>query len=281
MTLRYLTLICNTTNMLANASPAERLLLGALLAGVVSLAARRAGALDRSGAVAATVAGSAATAAGWSWAALLIAYFVATSALSRVGAARKAERTGDVVAKGGARDWWQVGANGGVFAFAALASAFAGPSSTWSALAAGSLAAAAADSWGTEIGTLAGHAPRSILTLRPVPPGTSGGVTLQGWLATVAGAAFIGGLAWAFGWDGRIAVAAAAGGVSGAFVDSLVGALLQVRRRCPRCNVATERILHRCGAPTEITGGLTWLDNDAVNLACALAGGLLAVLFAR
>lgn len=267
--------------MLANVSPAGRLLLGALLAGVVSLAARRAGALDRSGAAAATAAGAAATAAGWSWAALLIAYFVATSALSRVGAAMKAERTGDVVAKGGARDWWQVGANGGVFAFAALASAFAGPSWTWSALAAGSLAAAAADSWGTEVGTLARRPPRSILTLRLVPPGTSGGVTLRGSLATIAGAAYIGGAAWAFGWDGRAAAAAAAGGVAGAFADSLLGALLQIRRRCPQCDVATERGIHRCGAPTEITGGLTWLDNDAVNLACALAGGLLAVLLAR
>jgi uncharacterized protein (TIGR00297 family) len=267
--------------MLAFASPAARLLLGALLAGVVSLAARRAGALDRSGAVAATAAGAAAVAAGWSWAALLIAYFVATSALSRVGAAIKAERTGDVVAKGGARDWWQVGANGGVFTLAALASAVAGPSWTWSALAAGSLAAAAADSWGTEVGTLAGRPPRSILSLRRVPPGTSGGVTLQGSLATVAGAVFIGGLAWAFGWDGRVALAAAAGGVAGAFTDSLVGATLQVRRRCPRCGIATERAIHRCGAPTAITGGLAWLDNDAVNLACALTGGLLAVLFAR
>ena len=267
--------------MLAITSPAERLLLGALLAGAVSLAARRAGALDRSGAVAAIAAGSAAMAAGWSWAALLIAYFVATSALSRVGAAVKAERTGDVVAKGGARDWWQVGANGGVFTFAALASAFADPSWSWSALAAGSLAAAAADSWGTEIGTLAGRPPRSIVSLRRVPPGTSGGVTLQGSLATIAGAVFIGGLAWAFGWDGRIALAAAAGGVAGAFADSLIGALLQVSRRCPRCDIATERAIHRCGAPTEITGGLAWLDNDAVNLACALVGGLLAVLFAR
>lgn len=262
-------------------APLERLLAGALLAAAFSLAAWRAGALSRTGAVAATLTGAAATAAGWDWAAILIAYFVATSALSHVGAARKARRTGGIVAKGGTRDWRQVAANGAVFAAGALGWAFAGHASTFAALALGALAAATADSWGTEIGTLARGEARSLLTLRRVPAGTSGGVTVAGTLATVAGSGFIVLLAAALGWDARVVRAAALAGVAGALVDSALGAALQARRRCPRCGLATERAVHDCGTPTVAAGGVRWLDNDAVNLACTLAGGLLAIAFAR
>ena len=62
---------------------------------------------------------------------------------------------------------------------------------TLAAAALGALAASAADTWATEIGSLATRPPRSILTLRPVPAGTSGGVNLLGMLAMVAGATFV------------------------------------------------------------------------------------------
>src|SRR5436190_310884 len=59
------------------------------------------------------------------------------------------------------------------------------------ALGAGALAASASDTWATEIGTLHGAAPRSILGLAPVPIGMSGGLTLAGSLGAFAGAALI------------------------------------------------------------------------------------------
>ena len=62
----------------------ERVLAGLLVAGTVALAARRAHALSFGGAAAAVVVGSFAVAAGWAWGALLIAYFAASIALSRV-----------------------------------------------------------------------------------------------------------------------------------------------------------------------------------------------------
>lgn len=261
--------------------PAGRLLVGSLLAAAFSVVAWRAGALTRSGALAAAAIGAVATSAGWDWAALLIGYFVATSALSRFGAARKAARTQGIVAKGGTRDWRQVAANGGTYAAGAAAWAFAGPDATFGALAIGALAAATADSWGTEVGTLSRGEPRSLLTLQRVPAGTSGGVTLGGTVATIAGAAFIAGLAAALGWDARLVRAAMIGGVAGALVDSALGAVLQARRWCPRCHLATERVRHDCGTATEAAGGLPWLDNDVVNLACAVTGGLMAVAFTR
>jgi uncharacterized protein (TIGR00297 family) len=226
-------------------------------------------------------AGIVATAAGWGWATLLVAYFVTTTGLTRVGRRAKEARTGDVVAKGGARDWRQVAANGGVFAFAAAWAAIGlNDGAAIAALGVGSLAAAAADSWGTEVGTLSARPPRSILTLKRVPPGTSGGVSLPGTIALVAGAAFIAALALLAGFPGGVVRAAAAGGVFGALVDSVLGATLQARRWCPACARATEQPVHRCGAESVQRGGVAWLDNDAVNFACALSGGLLAAALA-
>lgn len=255
-----------------------RLALGGLLATGISVLARRAGSLAPGGAAAAVVVGTICIAAGWGWGALLVAFFVASSALSRLGLARKEAATGAVVAKGGERDARQVLANGGLFTAAALCSLVA-PWPGWLVLGAGALAAATSDTWATEIGTLAGARTRSIVTGRVVPPGTSGGVTLAGIAAAVAGAAFVAGLAWLLGWPRPGAILA--GGVVGSTVDSLLGATIQARRWCDRCGVGTERELHPCGAATRHAGGLGWLDNDGVNIASALAGALAALLVAR
>src|SRR3954464_8873352 len=97
----------------------HRAAVGLLAAIAIALAARRAGSLANSGAFAAVLVGTAAVAAGWSWGALLVLYFVSSSALSHAGGAEKERRTSGVVAKGGARDAVQVIANGGVFALCA------------------------------------------------------------------------------------------------------------------------------------------------------------------
>jgi len=258
---------------------AARSLAGLVAAGAIAVAARRVRALSPGGALAATAVGTACVAAGWSWGALLIAFFVTSTALSRFRAAVKERRTASVVAKGGERDAIQVLANGGPFAAAALAS-LALPWPGWPAVAGGALATAAADTWATEIGTLAAAPPRSILSGEVVAPGTSGGITAAGTIAAAGGALFVGATAWLLGWPPRVAAGAAAGGFAGALVDSLLGAAVQARRWCDRCGVATERVTHGCGAPTRAAGGLAWLDNDGVNLASALVGALVALLLA-
>ena len=170
-------------------------------------------------------------------------------------------------------------ANGGVFAVAALGAILA-PAPLWTALGGGALAAATADTWSTEIGTLAGRPPRSILSGRRVPPGTSGGVTLQGTAAALLGAGFIGGLATLLGWPPAAGAGAVAGGFTGALADSVLGAALQERRRCPTCEAQTERIVHTCGTITDHAGGLPWLDNNRVNLLSGMIGGAVAVALA-
>lgn len=227
--------------------------------------------------------GATAVAAGWSWGALLLTYFVSSSLLTRIGANAKARRSTGIVAKGGARDATQVFANGGVFATAALLQLIS-PSPIWLAAGVGALAASAADTWGTEIGMLADVQPRLITTFRAVPTGTSGGVSAPGIAATAAGALFIAAAAWLLHTTRITAFAAIIGGFAGALLDSFGGALWQARRRCPRCGSATEQAVHDCGAQTERAGGLAWLDNDGINAACTLTGafvsaGVFALLF--
>jgi uncharacterized protein (TIGR00297 family) len=259
---------------------ATRAAIGLLVAAVIAALARQSRSLSRSGAVAATILGAIATAAGYPWAILLIAYFASSTALSRFGAAQKERLTGAIVAKGGQRDARQVLANGGVFGVAVLGMLLQ-PTVWWTALAAGSLAASAADTWGTEIGTQFGGVPRSILTGKRVPVGTSGGVTVIGSLGAVAGALFVSAIVFAIGWMRLTAVSAIAGGLVGAFADSVLGATVQARRWCDACSEATERMTHDCGAATRMTGGIGGLDNDTVNLLSVIIGGVTATaLFA-
>lgn len=253
----------------------ERLALGLCGAALVAAGAWRVQALTRSGAVAATAVGTAATVAGFGWAAILIVFFVASTALSRLGAARKAKRTAAVVQKHGGRDAAQVFANGGIFAIGAALLAVTG-SDLWSALALGALVGAFADSAATEVGTLIGGTPRSIIGGGFVVPGMSGGVTMAGSLAALGAALALALTATVVAVDERIAIAAFAGGLVGVTADSLLGALVQVRRWCPACAEATERDHHSCGAPTRVVGGLPWLNNDGVNAAATLVAGAVA-----
>ena len=256
-----------------------RAVTGLAIAGGIALAARGTRSLSVGGAVAALVTGTVCIAAGWPWGIVLIAFFVASSALSRWRAGVKAARTEGIVAKGGERDAVQVLANGGVFAACAALSLLV-PWDGWLVLGAGAIAAATADTWATEIGVLSTTMPRSILNGRPVPPGTSGGITLLGTAASLAGAAFIAVLVWLVGWSGAAVAGALAGGIAGSAADSLLGASLQAHRWCPACSAATEREVHTCGTRTRAARGISWLDNDAVNALAGVAGALVAGIFA-
>lgn len=250
---------------------------GALLAASVAGIAWRVRALTASGAFAAFIVGGCVFGAGgWPYAAVLFAFFIPSTLLSRIGRARKRELVD--IGKHGARDALQVVANGGIAAACAvLAAAF--HNAQLATAFAGAFAAASADTWGTEIGTLARGLPRSVLTFKPLPPGLSGGITVQGTIAEVAGALFVGLIAsllhvapW---WS------VAAGGIVGAFVDSILGASAQELRYCPACDRRCETDPHVCGSPTTRIRGASWMSNDAVNLFCTLAGAIVALLLAR
>lgn len=260
--------------------------MGVIGTAIVAVAARKSRTLSTSGVLASAVVGTVSLAAGWSWGMLLLAHFVAASSLSKIGGRRKAARIGPLVEKGDQRDATQVIANGGLYALAAFAYVVA-PGQVWYAIGIGALAASAADTWATEVGTLAGGEPISIvhwqiaggwrLSGSRVPPGTSGGITLVGTLAGVAGALFIAAGAALAMWPVSFA-AAALGGLSGSLADSVLGATLQAQSYCDVCGALTERAVHTCGAPTRHVRGIRGFDNDAVNAVCSGVGALVALL---
>ena len=229
-----------------------------------------------SGAVAAAVVATLSIAAGWSWGILLLSFFATATALSKMGERTKAELVGPVVEHGIERNARQVLANGGVYALSAFGYLVV-PSPIWHALAAGALAASAADTWATEVGTLAGGEPVSIVSAKKVSRGTSGGVTLLGTAASLGGALFIASVTTLANWPVPFA-AVAVGGMAGSLADSLLGATLQDRRWCDQCTRSTERLTHSCGSTTRHTDGIVGLDNDGVNAICSGVGALVALL---
>jgi uncharacterized protein (TIGR00297 family) len=245
--------------------------IGALCAGIVGYIALRAHALTLGGALAAFAVGTLTFGAlGVPGAAVLLAFFITSIALSRIGRVRKKALVD--VGKTGPRDAAQVLANGAVATLCAVLAL--GGDLRFAAAFAGAFAAANADTWGTEIGTLVAAAPRSILTLRPVAAGMSGGVTLAGSVAEIAGAALIAFTAAVAGIHGAWAIFA--GGVIGALVDSLLGASLQALRWCPQCRRPCETDPHACGANTRLLRGAAWFGNDAVNALATAAGAGVA-----
>lgn len=273
----------------------QSILLGLLLAALVAWAARRRRSLTTDGSLAATLVGTLVFGLGGLAPGLgLMGFFLTGTALSRYRQAEKERRSQDVVAKGGERDALQVLSNGGAAALCCVLWAATG-ASAWGVAAMASLAAAAADTWATEIGMLARRPPRHLLTWAEVPPGTSGAVSSAGLGGMVAGALFIGLLAAllpvpdAGETGGASAVAARVagvaivtlGGVAGALADSLFGATVQERRQCQACGAATEQITHRCGGATRLVSGVAHLDNDLVNLLSTLLGGLVGALVWR
>ncbi|QFU82663.1 DUF92 domain-containing protein [Natronorubrum aibiense] len=95
---------------------------------------------------------------------------------------------------------------------------------------AGSVATAMSDTLSSEIGSVF-DTPRLITTLEPVEPGTDGGVTWQGEVAGIVGAAVVAGISYGL-FPEVTAVGAGiivAAGVVGMTVDSLLGATLEGR----------------------------------------------------
>lgn len=255
------------------------------LAAVVAGLAWLAGSLSADGALAAVLVGGLLFGlGGWPWAALLLAFFITSSGLSRAFKARK-RMTGEKYAKGSRRDAGQVLANGGLAALLVLAHTL-WPEALWPwAAAAAALAAVNADTWGTELGALNPAPPRLVTDWRRVvEPGTSGGVSPLGTLAALSGAALLGLLAAIFRPAGADAlglfVTVTLAGMAGAFFDSWLGATVQAMYWCDACQKETEQHpRHRCGTVTRQVRGWRWLQNDWVNVACSLLAAGLAALW--
>jgi uncharacterized protein (TIGR00297 family) len=259
-----------------------RWVLALAAATIICVAARRRRSLSRDGMIAAIAVGTVLVgAAGWGAGLLLVAFFLTSSLLSDAHTRSSLDQV-----RGAERDAVQVFANGGVALLAAVGSSVIGSPALVVAMA-GSIAAANADTWSTEIGRTSTSRPRLITTWMQVDPGTSGAVSRRGLSGALAGSALISALAcigWTLGWlpgpESPVvsSIAVLAAGFSGSIIDSLLGATVQDQRYCDSCQKHTESVVHRCGSPTRSIRGLPGINNDLVNFLCSLSGASIAAL---
>ena len=156
---------------------------------------------------------------------VLALFVVVGSALTRLGYRSKRHR-GIAQPQGGRRGAKNALANCGVALLCALLAALI-PSEAFAAAFVASLGAAFADTAESEMGQLARRTPRLITSLRKVPPGTDGAVSVPGTLAGLAAAGLTALIGLALGLVGGpgAALLVALAAFLGTVVDSFVGAL--------------------------------------------------------
>lgn len=196
-------------------------------------------------------------------------FFVVGSLLSKLPSGKRRMPSG-------VRSAIQVFSNGG---FAAILLGFYFTTSNFTFFVAGmsALAVAFSDTVSSEIGGRRGVKTIHILTGRLVEPGLSGGVSVIGFLsgiaATVLFASFV--LIIFDSVDWKIGLIIAGIGFLGNIIDSLLGALLQVKYRENETKPWSD-------LPSN-TGqnerrGISFITNDRVNLITTAIGGILGVL---
>ncbi|HEY6219643.1 MAG TPA: DUF92 domain-containing protein, partial [Gemmatimonadaceae bacterium] len=93
----------------------------------------------------------------------------------------------------------------------------------------------------------------------------------------------IAGIAGAMAWVLALPVGSTSiviAGIAGAMADSLLGATAQRRQWCASCQRVTEMRVHDCGTETTRIGGISWIENDMVNLLATIVGSLIAFTLA-
>lgn len=192
--------------------------------------------------------------AGWL---TVVAYLATGSAVTKLGFFKKQAR-GLAEGRGGRRgpeNVWGSALTGAVLALLTPLVPLPWRAVTLQGFAA-SFAAKLADTCGSEIGKRWGRHTVLITSLRPVPPGTEGAISLEGTAASLAGSALMAALMLAAGviggWGGWLLVTAV--GLVATLLESLIGATLQTR--------------------------FPWLSNELVNGIQTLLAALLAMAIA-
>ena len=188
---------------------------------------------------------------GWQGWLMVVSYLALGSLVTRLGLKRK-QAQGLAEARGGRRSPANVWGSAAVgTALALLVGAGVGSSSLLVVGFVASFAAKLADTFGSEIGKRWGRTTVLITTLRRVPPGTEGAISLEGTLASAGGSALMTLIAGILGLVPMAPVALLVVGVGllATLIESVIGAVAQ--RRLP------------------------WLSNELVN---AIQTAIAAVL---
>ncbi|MGH1362584.1 MAG: DUF92 domain-containing protein [Calditrichia bacterium] len=217
---------------------------------------------------------------GWKWTIPILAFFILSSLLSKIGKARKTKQD-ELAEKESRRDYAQAFANGGLAGILMISYMFYA-NELFYFLYLAALAAATADTWATELGSLAKQTPYLITNGEAVPAGTSGGVTTIGLVSSLAGSAAIAvsGIPFSsdLSSDWQLFLFVVAAGFLASLFDSLLGATVQVRYSCTICGKDTERRTH-CGKTTDYKRGWKWLNNNWVNALCTVSAVLFLLFF--
>ncbi|MCZ7557425.1 MAG: DUF92 domain-containing protein [Bacteroidia bacterium] len=211
---------------------------------------------------------------GWKWTLPIFTFFILSSSLSRWRKNQKAAYE-SIFEKSGTRDAGQVIANGGLAALVCVAWYTSNDERLY-VLYLIAVAVVTADTWGTEIGLLSRSHPRSILTFKEVPPGTSGGISIFGTLAGALGALVVTLTALPFiSLTTEILAFVLLAALAGSAIDSILGATVQAQYQCRHCGTQTEKPIH-CNDAATLLRGQAVVNNDAVNLLSTTATLLLA-----
>lgn len=219
---------------------------------------------------------------GWRFWIILGGFFVSSSILSRIKRNLK-DSIEDMHQRGSKRDWIQVLSNSISATIFSIGYALDG--SPFFVLGFMTFFAATnADTWASEIGVFSRSNPYSITRLKPVARGTSGGVSILGVFASLAGSAFITSL-FILVSDGIYtnytikysALLICAGGFLGSIVDSILGSTVQAQYLCEKTGTITEKPIIM-GRKTKLIRGYRLINNDVVNLLSSTMVSLLIII---
>lgn len=252
------------------ATPDDRLRLGiALLVSICfSIIAFVVNWLTLDGAVSASLFGGIVLGFGdWPAAVLILTFFLTSTLISKKSIV-KIKETAHAYAERVRRDGVQVWSNGFWFALFILLAFLLRWPILWLG-AAGSIAAATADTWATELGSKRFKTTTYLFSnFEKVDPGTDGGISLPGTLGALGGsllialaAVFLYPISWGLG---LISIFTA--GFSGCLVDSYLGATLQRKNLSISIGSRDHPFLHFN------------LDNNFVNWAATGFGSLAAII---
>lgn len=204
--------------------------------------------------------------------------FALNAVLQKIGKEKRKEAE-KLNEKSGSRDFAQVFSN--LFPTLVLAFIYYITKNAAFIIGAGaSMAAAFADSSASDIGVLSKKPPVDIFTHKQVKPGISGGISLLGTLSAALSSLFVSAVFLVFYpkmlW-GFLIIALA--GFLGTLLDSALGSKLQVKYKCAVCKEITEKSNH-CNRYCEKISGISFINNDGVNLICSLFAGTLAFICA-
>jgi uncharacterized protein (TIGR00297 family) len=213
----------------------------------------------------------------WQWTLPVVTFFVLSSLLSKLRKKRN-ESVELYFEKTGERDYLQVLANGGL-AFVLVIVNYLYYSELLYIVYVSMIASVCADTWATEIGTLVNAKTVNILSFENINPGISGGISVPGIIGALGGACVIAltTLPWLQSNYLMIIGIILIAGFIGSITDSILGASIQAQYRCRSCGSITERKIH-CKNETDLSRGIRWINNDAVNFGAGITGGLFSII---